>query len=40
MYYNAWRIIDGKPAQFVIVDKTGKIVSNNPNKEELKGLQK
>jgi hypothetical protein len=33
------RIIDGKRRR-VIVDKTGKIINNNPSKEELKNLKK
>jgi hypothetical protein len=38
-YYKSKRIIDGK-LQLVIVDETGKIVNRNPNKVELKGLEK
>lgn len=38
MKYKSKRIIDGKP-KWVIVDENEKIVSRNPNKEELKGLE-
>ena len=36
--YKDYRIIDGKPIK-VILDETGKIVSMNPSKEELEGLE-
>lgn len=39
-YYKSKRPVDGKPPIWVIVDATGKIVNNNPSKEELKGLEK
>lgn len=40
IYYKAWRIIDGKPARWVIIDENGKIVNKNPIKDELKKLDK
>jgi hypothetical protein len=40
IHYRAWRIINGKPAQWVIVDESGNIVNRNPTKEELKELEK
>ena len=39
IYYTSVRLVDSKPKQ-VIVDKIGKVVNNNPSKEELKGLEK
>jgi hypothetical protein len=36
--YKAYPIIDGSP-RCVIVDENGEIVSRNPTKEELKGLE-
>lgn len=37
--YKSTRIIDGKPRQ-VIVDNNGKIIDNNPSKDELNNIQK
>lgn len=37
--YKSVRLIDGKPRK-VIVDENGNIVNRNPNKDELKGLEK
>lgn len=38
--YKSWRIINGKPPIWVIVDEIGNILDRDPSKEELKGLEK
>lgn len=38
MTHKSYRIINGK-AKWAIVDEQGKIINNEPNKEELKGLK-
>jgi hypothetical protein len=39
MKYKAYRIIDGKP-RWIVVNEIGNIVNRNPNKDEIKGLDK